>query len=130
MATGFAVVLLLSGAVASAQGQTDKLKSTTPEERAAVQTLTMKQKLGLSAEQVPAVKQINLETATEMQPILESDERPMLKMRKVKSIEAQRDESLQKVLTPPQYQQWLAEKEAMREKVEQKLMEKRSGGAQ
>lgn len=35
--------------------------------------------------------------------------------------------ALQQVLQPAQYQQWLAQKEAMRQKVEEKLMEKRAG---
>ena len=33
------------------------------------------------------------------------------------------------VLEPAQYQQWLAQKETMRQKAEQKLMEKRAGGS-
>ncbi len=129
LATGLAVALLVSASAASAQGQMDKLKNTTPEERAAVQTMMMKEKLGLTPQQLPAVKQINLETATEMQPVIAGGEGPLIKMRKAKAIEAQRDASLQNVLTPPQYQQWLAEKEAMRQKIEEKLMEKRAGGA-
>jgi hypothetical protein len=129
-AFGLAAVLLLAAATASAQGQMDKLAKTTPEERATVQTMTMKKKLALTPQQLPAVKQINLATATQMQPILEGSEGPLIKMRKAKAIESGRDAELEKILTPAQYQQWLVEKDAMKQKVEQKLMEKRSGGAQ
>jgi hypothetical protein len=127
-AMGLAAVLLLSVSAAQAQGQMDKLKDTTPEERATLQTMMMKEKLALTPQQLPAVKQINLETATAMQPVITGSEGPLIKMRKAKGIEEQRDASLQKVLTPPQFQQWLAEKEAMRQKIEEKLMEKRQGG--
>jgi hypothetical protein len=129
-AFGLAAVLLLAAATASAQGQMDELAKTTPEERATVQTMTMKKKLALTPPQLPAVKQINLATATQMQPILEGSEGPLIKMRQAKAIESGRDAELQKILTPAQYQQWLVEKDAMKQKVEQKLMEKHSGGAQ
>ena len=126
---GLAAALLLAATTASAQGQLEKLAKTTPQERATVQTMTMKEKLSLTAQQLPAVEKVNLATATQMQPILEGSEGPLIKMRKAKAIEAQRDAELQTILSPPQYQQWLAEKEAMKQKVEQKLMEKHQGGA-
>ncbi len=129
LAIGLAAAFFLAAAAAHAQGQMDKLKNTTPEERARIQTMMMKEKLGLTPQQLPAVEQINLGTATEMQPVITGSEGPLIKMRKAKAIEAQRDAELQKVLLPPQYQQWLAEKEAMRQKAEEKLLEKHSGGA-
>ena len=129
-ATGLLMAaLLVAAATASAQDAMDKLKDTTPAERATVQTMMMKQKLGLTPEQLPSVKEINLEAATQMQPILTGSQGKLMKMRRAKEIESQRDSQLQGVVTPPQYQQWLAEKEAMRQKVEQKLMEKHKGGA-
>ena len=130
-ATGMAAALLLWSAVASAQGggQMEAIAKTTPEQRAKVQTAVMKEKLALTEQQLPDVEKVNLDTATQMQPVLESNEGPLIKMRQAKSIESQRDASLEKVLQPAQYQQWLAEKEAMRQKAEQKLMEKRAGGS-
>jgi hypothetical protein len=125
-----AAAILLAGSSASAQGgDMDKLKSTTPEERATLQTMMMKEKLGLTPQQLPAVKQINLEAATQMQPVITGSEGKLMKLRTAKAIESQRDSQLQGVLSPPQYQQWLAQKEEMRQKIEQKLMEKRAGGA-
>jgi len=126
------VVMLLGSAVAFAQGdEGDKLAQIAkvpPAERAKVQTMVMTEKLGLTPQQSPAVAEINLRTANLMQPVLTGSDGPLIRMRKVKGIEEQRDASLEKVLLPPQYQQWLAEKEAVRQKVEAKLTEKRQGG--
>jgi hypothetical protein len=130
VALGLAAAFLLAATMASAQGQMEKLAKTTPQERATVQTMTMKEKLSLTAEQLTAIEKINLATATQMQPILEGSEGPLIKMRQAKAIESGRDAELEKILTPAQYQQWLVEKDAMKQKVEQKLMEKHSGGAQ
>lgn len=124
-----AVLLIWSTAAAAQNGsQMDKLAQTTPEQRAKVQTALMKEKLALTEQQLPEVAKINLDTATRMQPILEGSDRPLMKMRQAKDIETQRDASLQRVLQPAQYQQWLAQKESMRQKLEEKLMEKRAGG--
>lgn len=128
LALVLAAVVLMAGSGASAQDAMDKLKDTTPEERAMLQTMMMKEKLGLTQQQVPAVKEINLEAATQMQPVITGSEGKLMKMRRAKEIESQRDAQLQGVLLPPQYQQWLAQKEEMRQKIEQKLMEKRAGG--
>jgi hypothetical protein len=128
LALVLAAALLLASSGAWAQGNMDKLKSTTPEERATLQTMMMKEKLALTPQQLPAVKQINLEAATQMQPVITGSEGKLMKLRTAKAIESQRDSQLQGVLSPPQYQQWLAQKEEMREKIEQKLMEKRAGG--
>jgi hypothetical protein len=126
------VVLLLGSAVALAQGEDGaklaQIAKVPPAERATAQTMVMQEKLALTPQQGPAVAAINLETANQMQPVLTASEGPLIRMRKAKAIEAQRDASLQKVLLPPQYQQWLGEKEAMRQKVEAKLMQKRQGG--
>jgi len=124
-----AVVALLScSTAASAQGQIDAIAKTSPEQRAKVQTGLMKEKLALTAEQLPKVEAINLATAQKMQPVLESTDGPMIRMRKAKSNEAERDTALQQVLTPQQYQQWLAAKDEIKQKAEQKLLEKRKSG--
>ncbi|MCU0669686.1 MAG: hypothetical protein MUF70_10085 [Myxococcota bacterium] len=131
LALGMAAALLFTNATVSAQGggQMQELAKKRPEQRAKIQTLVMKEKLSLTEQQLPTVEKINLDTATAMQPVLESSEGPLIKMREARSIESQRDASLQKVLEPAQYQQWLAQKETMRQKAEQKLMEKRAGGS-
>jgi len=122
------VALVLGSVAASAQSQIDAIAKTSPEQRAKVQTGLMKEKLALTAEQLPKVEAINLATAQKMQPVLESTDGPMIRMRKAKGNEAERDTALQQVLTPQQYQQWLAAKDEIKQKAEQKLLEKRKSG--
>ncbi len=121
--------LLLFSVAAAAQSQIEAIAKTSPAQRAKVQTGLMKEKLALTAEQLPKVDAINLATAQKMQPVLESTAGPMIRMRQAKSNENERDTALQQVLTPQQYQQWLAAKDEIKQKAEQKLLEKgKSGG--
>jgi len=122
------VALVLGSVAASAQGQIEAIAKTSPEQRAKVQTGLMKEKLALTAEQLPKVEAINLATAQKMQPVLESTDGPMIRMRKARANEAERDTALEQVLTPQQYQQWLAAKDEIKQKAEQKLLEKRKSG--
>lgn len=122
------VALVLGSTAASAQGQIEAIAKTSPEQRAKVQTGLMKEKLALTAEQLPKVEAINLATAQKMQPVLESTDGPMIRMRKARANEAERDTALEQVLTPQQYQQWLAAKDEIKQKAEQKLLEKRKSG--
>jgi len=117
------VALLLLSVAASAQSRIDAIAKTTPEQRAKVQTGLMKEKLALTAEQLPKVAAINLATAQKMQPVLESTDGPLSRMRAAKANEAERDAALQPVLTPQQYQQWLAARDEIKQKAEQKLLE-------
>src|SRR5262245_6440648 len=97
----FALALALP-AVAGAQEIPPGLANSTPQERAMAQTLVMKEKLGLSSEQVPKVEAINLDTAQKVEPVLKGNERPLIKLRTIKQAEQERDTALQKVLTPQQ----------------------------
>ena len=124
-----AVVALVVGSfAASAQNQIEAIAKTTPEQRAKIQTGMMKEKLALTAEQLPKVEAINLGTAQKMQPVLESTAGPLIRMRQAKANEAERDAALQQVLSPQQYQQWLAAKDEIKQKAEQKLLEKQQSG--
>jgi hypothetical protein len=125
--TALVPALLLATAV-SAQ-ELEKLAGTTPQMRADVQTKFMKSRLGLSEEQAPKVATINLQYAEKMQPILESDEGPLRKMGAAREVEQAKDAALQRVLSPEQYQKYLAAKQELRQRVEQKAMEKSSGGS-
>jgi hypothetical protein len=124
------LALAVAAPVAAQMDRLEKLKNTTPAQRAGVQTAMMKTKLGLSAEQAPKVEAINLKYAEKMQPVLEDSSGPLMKMRAMESINQEKEGELKTVLSPGQFEKYLAGKEEMREKVEQKLMEKASGGAQ
>jgi DNA repair protein RadC len=117
---------------ASAQGPQqglDKLAGSTPQQRAGIQTMFMKSKLGLGEAQLSKVEAINLKYAQQMQPVLEGSERPLAKMGDVRRIQQAKDGEMQQVLSPEQYTKYLAAKEEMREHLEQKVMEKRQSGA-
>jgi hypothetical protein len=119
---------LLLATAASAQ-ELEKLAGTTPQMRSDVQTEFMKSRLGLSEQQTPKVAAINLEYAQKMQPILQSDEGPLRKMGAAQEVEQAKDGALQRVLSPEQYQKYLAAKQELRQRVEQKAMEKAGGGS-
>lgn len=122
-------VLVLAPAPGFAQGERmAELAKTPPPVRAKLQTALMKEKLGLTPEQLPKVEAINLDTATQMQPVLESSAAPLVRMRQARTIGQQKDTALAGVLTPSQQQQWLASKQELEQKLEQKLLEKKSGG--
>ena len=113
-------VLLMAFAF-SASAQLDKLKSTTPEQRAGVQTDLMKSTLGLTSEQTPKVADINLKYAKRMDPIIKGSAGPLVKIRQTKEVEQEKEAELRQVLSPEQFQKLLASKEEMREKFEEKI---------
>lgn len=113
---------------AFAQGQVPPaVASSTPAERAKIQTALMKEKLSLTPEQLPQVEAINLDTAQKMDPVLKGNDRPLAKARAARQIEQEKDTKLQGVLTPQQFETWQASQAEMKQKLEQKLMEKRAG---
>ena len=124
-----AVALWLVPTLARAQIPPEAASST-PQERAKLQTLVMKEKLALTPEQLPKVEAINLDAAQKMEPVLKSSEGPLIKMRTTKQVDQAKEAALQNLLTPQQFQQYLAGREEMKQKVEQKLMEKGKPGAQ
>jgi Spy/CpxP family protein refolding chaperone len=104
--------------------QMDKLKNTTPQERAGMQTDMMTSKLALTPDQTSKVSAINLKYAQQMDPIIKSSERPLVKMRQMKPIDEAKEAELKGVFTPDQYQKYLAAKAEMREKLEEKALKK------
>lgn len=121
--------LVLGVASASAQDQLDAVKKLPPDARAKLQTALMKQKLALTPEQLPKVEAINLATAQKMQPVLEGQQGALMRLRQMRANEAERDTALQGVLTPQQFQQWLAAKDEIRQKVEEQAVEQGAAGA-
>jgi hypothetical protein len=108
--------------------QLDQLKNTTPKERATAQTAMMVSKLGLTPEQRPKIAELNLKYANQIQPILTGSEGPLGKMRQIRQIQEQKEAELKQVLSPAQFQQYLAMKEQMREQLEERIEEKGKAG--
>ncbi len=67
--------------------------------------------------------------AQQMEPIIKGSEGKMRKARQVRAINQAKDDELKTVLSPQQYQGYLASKEQMRQRMIQKAKEKRGGGA-
>lgn len=123
-----AIALVAVVWASAASAQMDKLKSSTPQQRADAQTEYMQSKLALTPDQTPKVAAINLEYAQQMDPILKGSDGPLVKMRAMRGIQDAKDGELQGVLTPEQFTQYQAMKEEMREKIEKKL-EGAAGGS-
>jgi len=119
---------LLLAAAASAQ-EFQKLAGTTPAQRAAVQTEFMRTRLGLNETQQPKIAALNLKYAEQMQPILQGSDGPLMKMAAARRVDEAKDEELRGVLTPGQFQKYLAAKDELRQHLEQKLIERRQGGS-
>jgi len=117
------VALLLIGAL-SASAQLDALKNTTPEERAKALTALMKTKLSLTADQLPKVADLNLSYAQKMEPVIKGAAGPFRKMREAERINRQKEAELKQLLSPEQFNKYLAAKAAMRERLAEKVEEK------
>jgi len=125
-------VIVLTGALGASHAwaaDLDALKDTTPKERAAAQTAMMKSKLELTDAQTPKIAAINQKYADRMEPVIKGSEGPLMKMRAAKQIETEKEADLKGVLTPDQFQKFLAAKEEMRQKMLDRVTEQRAHGA-
>lgn len=120
-----ALGLLLSAAAGAQQALTE-LKKTTPEQRATLLTNMMRARLTLTESQVPQVRDINLKYAKKMQPILEGSDRPFREVWELKEVNQGKEAELKKVLTHEQFQQYLAAKDEIRQKLEQQIWERKA----
>src|SRR5215831_5403221 len=118
-----AAMSLLIVVAAAAQNEMEKLKSSTPQERARLQTEMMKTKLGLTPDQMPKVAAINQKYAQRMEPIIKGQEGPLMRLRQMREVGQAKEAELKGVLSPEQFQKYLAEKQEMREKFEDKLIQ-------
>ena len=114
----------------AALAQLADLKNTTPEQRAKALTEVMTTKLGLSPEQTSKVANLNLTYANKMEPLIKGSEGPFVKMREMRQINEAKEAELKQILTPQQFEKYLASKEQMREKVLEKVEQKANGAGQ
>jgi len=113
-------VALLAG-VPEAFAQMDKLRNTTPAERAGMQTEFMKSKLDLTPDQTRAVTDLNLKYATKMEPVIKGSSGPLVRMRQMREINGEKETELKGILTPKQWQKYEAARAEMREKFEERI---------
>ena len=123
LTVSIAITLLLYAAGAFAQ--MDELRNSTPGQRAALETAFMKRKLNLTQSQVKQVLNINQKYAKEMDPVIKGNEGKLEKARQTRAIKQAKDNELKTVLSGEQYQKYLASKEEMRQRVVEKIKEKR-----
>jgi hypothetical protein len=115
-----ALCLSLSIPIAHAEDMAYLLDSM-PTERAASQTRFMKTKLNLSQDEVIKVQEINQEYAEKVEPVLKSSSIGFLKMRDIKAILEQKDDTLRSVLTPEQFEIYTNTKDELKQALQQDL---------
>lgn len=129
MKTAVALLIVCFASIApmaSAQEKMEELMtSTTPEERAQMQTDHMKETLTLTENQVPQVHEINLKYARKMQDAYNGGGGRLQKLKRVKGVSQDKDKELKRVLTSTQYATYESNKEEMKEKMRERAKERR-----
>jgi hypothetical protein len=107
------VLLCIASLGAPAASERGALKSTTPQQRAVVQTDFMKSQLGLSDDQLPEVSRINLEYAQKADPLIKGSEGDLKLLNEMKSLMQSKDDELKGVLNEAQFQKYESLKKEM-----------------
>jgi len=117
--TVFLIILfmVINLSFACAQDSIQKLKDTSPQQRAQFQTNLMKQKLNLDSGQLNRVQAVNLKYALKFQPIIKSDEGRFTKLRAAMALQEQKDKELQTIFTKDQYTGYLAFEQELKSKL-------------
>jgi ATP phosphoribosyltransferase regulatory subunit HisZ len=117
-------ILALAFALAlPAAAQQGRWASTTPEQRAEKLTEVMKDKLALTADQVPKVKAINLESAGKIQALHDGSGERAEKMKAAHKIQSDKESALKQVLTPDQYKKYEGLRTEFQEKAKERMKE-------
>jgi len=61
-----------------------------------------------------------------MEPVIKGSEGPLVKMRQAKDIEQEKEAELKHVLSPEQFEKFLAGKEQMREELAERIRKQRA----
>jgi len=107
--------------VPEARAQLDKLRNTTPAERAGMQTDFMASKLDLTPDQKRAVTDLNLKYANKMEPVIKGSAGPMVRAREMREINQEKETELRGILSPQQWEKYEASRAEMREKLEERM---------
>jgi len=101
---GILLFSLLPSLTARAQGF---MQNSTPEQRAKLQTDSMKVRLPLRKEQYTPIYELNLKYARKAEPILKSTSSMITKYYKVNAIHSEKEKEFKKILTTSQYKKYL-----------------------
>lgn len=100
--------------------QAKKLKDTTPEQRAKMQTEWMTTKLALNTSQIQKVSALNLQYAQKNEPIIQSSENKLSKFKKLKALQKEKSNALSQILDAVQYQKYQEIKDQMIQTLKEK----------
>jgi Spy/CpxP family protein refolding chaperone len=101
----------------------ERLKNTTPEDRADFQTNKMKTLLNLTDEQTAKVREINLKYAKENQKVFDQSVYRDQKRKKLSELYEQKQKELKTVLTEEQYEKLQSEKKELKERIRERKMQ-------
>ncbi|GGH03474.1 hypothetical protein [Pedobacter zeae] len=100
------VAVFLCLAFTQVRAQVNKLKDSTPEQRARMLTEWMTSQLTLNASQVQQVSALNLQYARKNDPILQSTESKLAKFKKLAALQKEKSKALSQILDAGQYQKY------------------------
>ncbi|MGZ8172926.1 MULTISPECIES: hypothetical protein [Methylobacter] len=115
-----ALFLSLCIPIANAEDMAYLLNST-PTERAVSQTRFMQKKLNMSQDEVAKIREINQEYAEKIEPVLKGSSIGFFKMRDIKAILEQKDDTLRSALTPEQFDVYTNAKDELKQALQQDL---------
>lgn len=113
-----AAFICLACTVLSAQK--NKLKDSTPEQRAKMQTEWMTTKLNLNASQTQQISALNLQYARKNEPIIQSNSSKLSKFRKLKALQKEKSNMLSQILSEEQYKKYEDIKDHMIQNIKNK----------
>lgn len=99
----FLAAVFICIACTGLSAQKSKLKDTTPEQRAKMQTEWMTTKLNLNASQVQQISALNLQYAQKNEPIIQSNDSKVSKFKKLKALQKEKSNALSQILSQEQY---------------------------
>lgn len=123
------LALALALPATAAEAQSSALLSSTPQQRAAIQTAFLKAKLGLDEQQAAKVAALDLRYAEKAEPILKGSSGPFAKRREMNALQEEKEAALREILTPEQFGKYEASREELRDKLEEELGKSRNGGS-
>ncbi|SEM11015.1 hypothetical protein SAMN05421856_101148 [Chryseobacterium taichungense] len=111
--TTFLVAVFICIACTGLSAQKSKLKDSTPEQRAKMQTEWMTTKLTLNASQVQQISALNLQYAQKNEPIIQSNDSKVSKFKKLKALQKEKSNALSQILSEEQYKKYEEIKDQM-----------------
>ncbi|WP_312900355.1 hypothetical protein [Chryseobacterium taichungense] len=109
----FLVAVFICIACTGLSAQKSKLKDSTPEQRAKMQTEWMTTKLNLNASQVQQISALNLQYAQKNDPIIQSNDSKVSKFKKLKALQKEKSNALSQILSQEQYKKYEEIKDQM-----------------